>query len=339
MVRPAEPGRSVHAGSGGSAGFLCLVAAGYLVVTLGLRSAWSTGTFSRSGFAAQYDAGVYAPRVVGRELALALESALRELGVDPRLGGLVPDGATMYPALVLLNGLAVLVVAHLVRRMLIAGVGPGTRADLVALGVTGVAIWSLHVVTPYDHLSLALMLLMLMVAGRAAAQAKGARPDTLLVVGALVAVAVATRETALVAVAALVAVSIIDRAAMPRPLAAVAAVAGAATYVALRLDAPEDLTDGATWSVNVDLGTVSVFGLVVVALALIGWRWLLERGDVWRQEPAGRRALLVTWALCAPYLVVSALVGYWYEALRLVLPVLVVDLWVRLHLHRPAVTT
>ncbi len=54
--------------------------------------------------------------MVGRELALALESLLAELGVDPRLGGLAPDGATMYPALVLLNGLAVLAFAHLVRR-------------------------------------------------------------------------------------------------------------------------------------------------------------------------------------------------------------------------------
>ncbi len=171
--------------------------------------------------------------------------------------------------------------------MLIDGLGPGTRADLVALGVTGVAIWSLHVVTPYDHLSLILMLLMHPGGGPSSRTGAG-RPT-----GHLAGRRCARRRRGgdpgdgPGRSAALVAVSIIDRAAIPRPLAAVAALAGAATYIALRLDAHRRPHRWRHLGVNVDLGTVSVFGIVVVRAGPDGVAVAAGPGALWCQEPAG----------------------------------------------------
>ena len=349
-VRPAPSDGDHDAGSGRAPviGYLCVTSAMFLVVTGSFAAPWSAGTFVRSSFVEQYRSGVYAPRVLGRELVLWVDARLMDAGARDLLGTVIPADAEMFTALALVNAVAYLALAVVVWDVVTSslpgagargtdgwGSGPevrSLRSVLVAGGLMTAAALSLSVVTPYDLLALALTMLALRCARLRA-------PLDLACVPHVVA-AVATRESAVIAVAALVVAAMFPLSGVRRSVAAVSVVAGVATYVALRLGTEgSSVTDGLTLALNVDLGAVSVLGVAVAVLVLVGYRSLITTAGIGPgaattepQRRPMRAALALFWLLASPYWVTSILTGYWFESLRLLVPLLFVDTWLRLAL-------
>ena len=332
-------------------GYLSLTTAMFVVVTGAFSSPWSAATFSRAQFVGQYRNGVYAPRVLGRELVLGLDSALDELGLQHLFGALVPADGDLFAALAIVNGAAFLLLAVVVWRIVTAGFdrtasttdggsvtatgGTDLRPLLLSTALMTLAAMSLYVVTPYDLLALAVMMLALWVA-------RSRRPFDLLCIPLLVA-AVATRESALVALAGLVATSIVPRPPCRRVVVFGSAAAALTTYAVLRVaTAGASATNGLALSTNLELGDYSTLGVVVAALVLVAWWAVLvvvglaplptspaDHVPAWRAPSAVIRLM---WLLTSPYWVTSLLTGFWFEGLRLLLPLLFVDAWVRLTL-------
>ncbi len=331
-------------------GYLSLTTAMFVVVTGAFSTPWSAATFSRAQFVGQYRNGVYAPRVLGRELVLGLDAALDELGLERLFGALVPTDGDLFAALAIVNAAAFLLLAVVVWRIVTAGFdaastpvgasatatgGTDLRPLLLSTALMALAAMSLYVVTPYDLLALAVMMLALWVA-------RSRRPFDLLCIP-LLATAVATRESALVALAGLVAASIVPRPPCRRVVAIGSVAAAVTTYAALRVaTAGASATNGLALSMNLELGDHSTLGVVVAALVIVAWWAMLvvvglaplptpSAVDLpaWRTPSAVIRLM---WLLTSPYWVTSLLTGYWFESLRLLLPLLFVDAWVRLTL-------
>ena len=179
-------------------------------------------------------------------------------------------------------------------------------------------------VTPYDLPALALAL-------GALVATDARRPLDLGSIPLLVA-AVATRESALVAVAALVARWWCERdgGAAPRrsrpSFVAAFAAAGVATYLVL-LAATDD---GALWAQLALRGNVGrLYGWFGLAAMVGGWcLWRRAMVLAGLDGQGARREVRWMWLLASPYVVVALLTGYWFEV-RLLLPMLVAELWVR----------
>lgn len=307
------------------------VAVAVVVATgVGWASWYSRVLYDPAAFDHQYERGVYRYRVLGRELVQALERLIgNPLGehLAPRVAGSNPGA--MFSALVLVNGACLLATCALVHLVL-------RRADVAEPGrtllyVTVVAVLGLtgFVVTPYDQLATLLVL--------GALVAAGSRPPFDLAALPLVALAVATRESAVVAAATLVATSWpairarrMDRAAA-LALASVAIVA--VGYVGLRVALG---TDGdPLWAQVALRGNLGrPLGWIGAGLALALWWWWRSTCAVaaFGTDPDRRVTIRRLWRCSTPYLVGVLLFGYWFEV-RLLVPVLVAELWVR---SRPA---
>jgi hypothetical protein len=299
---------------------VAVVAGPFLVASVAFDSWYSASLRERAAFEAVYDQGVYAHRVVAREVALLLERLLGDpLGEHLVLNGQRPHGGGMFTAVLVLNLVAAMALGWLVGRLLERRrvAEPARTLVMVTFGLL-VAL-SQSTVTPYDLPAAALLLGVLVAAE--------ARPPWDLAAIPLVVVGVATRESALVAAAALVAA----RWDGPRRRASdglVAAVAGAAvaTYL-VGVVGSDEPTLWEALTVRGNLGRL--YGWLGMSAMVGGWllwrrAWALAGCD----EPLDRRRALLGWMLASPYVVVALATGYWFEV-RLLLPLLVAEAWLR----------
>jgi hypothetical protein len=294
-------------------------------------STYSSTTMTPLVFRAQYFHGVYASRILGRELSLGLYNVLDALGHPNPLSSLAGTGVgygAMFSAIAIVNYVCltafIVLVGLWLRSSRLESAHAGALGLLVALLVGA----SLYVVTPYDMLSLVLIAATMHVAF--VSKHREWLVPVIVIFGCL------TRESEFVAVAALVAVAWWCPARVPRRLAVIAAAAGVATYVAVHLAVGTSgsvLQHGLTWYLtrNVHGQLQAYTGVVLVVLAIA--MWVIVSG---RHIPAGppqiadlTKVRVTFLVLCTPYLFVAIDSGRWYEGLRLLLPLLVVDLYVR----------
>jgi hypothetical protein len=302
----------------------------HLVLTLGYDSSYSHQLYAREAFLYQYRHGVYRYRVLGRELVVAagrvlehLNLALYTLATD--IGHGRPP-ADLFTALVLVNGVAFIALA-VVLYVATAARDSDWRLPYVIL-IVMVAL-SGYVVTPYDNLGYLLTVSAVVVAlvGRPWA------PPMCLV---LACAGTATRESFVVAAAAAAAALIgthgcraVARIRDPRWWS-VAALGGGwlATYVTLRAVVPTDpeldtaLSEAVVNELNWQMSSVlAVLFFVLGAWALQATYPALPRPAVSRW----RLTRLLLWLFSAPYLAVAVAEGIWFEAMRLLMPVLLCD--------------
>jgi hypothetical protein len=318
-VAPDRSGRSSSSRWGGGtdlvlAGFL------FLVATVAFRSWYSSTLADRAAFEPWYTDGVYAPRWLGTRAALWLESLLgNPLGDAFVVAGRYPLAGDMTTALLVLNGAAMAVLALLVGHVARAGrdaVGDAQPA-LVTTVLLAVVAASLSTVTPYDLPSLACLLAVLVLASL--------RPPLDLLAVPVVVVGVLTRESVLVAVAALVAAAWVDRdRRRVRPgLVVAVGVAGVAAYALPRL-LDGDASAWAALSLRGNVGRLAGWlGLGLMVAAYVVWRRSWALGGHPTPPSVGR-----CWLVAMPYVAVALLTGYWFE-LRLLVPMLVAELWLR----------
>lgn len=316
-----------------------LPAALYAAVTVGYDSSYSHQLYDRAAFVAQYRHGIYRYRVVGREAVLFADRGLHHfhLALHTPAVDLARGGATweLFTAFFVVNGLAFVAWAALLYGATVGAERSGQRAQWVApyLVLVVLVAASAYVVTPYDTLSY------LLVTAACVGAFRGWPWPALLV---LAVVGTATRESFMVGVAAVVAgAAWWPAAAAPgrvrvrvrlRRAAAALAVGSVGTYVGLRALLHDPREPATFWwhvprALNGNMGSV-VAGLL---LALSGWvLWAalppLRRSAAGSPGAAAqawyRRASLGLWVLSVPYLVLAAVGGIWFEALRLALPVL-----------------
>ncbi|MGN6693133.1 MAG: hypothetical protein ACTHN0_03070 [Aquihabitans sp.] len=321
----AEPGggqvEPVRRSAGSLVFDLAVGAVLFVGVTIGFTPWYSDRLFERRAFESYYGSGVYRFRFLGREAVLWLDRVLPNdpLGSHLVVNGRHPLAAELFTAFFVLNAVSflaiVLLTRHLLRR---AGVTEPGRSLVVVL-LLGLVAVSLSTVTPYDLPSVALI--------RAVLAAASARPPWDLLAAPLVVLGVCTRESALVAVAALVA-HVVTSPSTRRQIvvAAAAGVAGAVAYLGIRLGS----SSPSFWSALTLEGNVARLvqwiGLGLMAAAYLAWRAGCAQAGL---GGAGvRRPLGWFWVLASPYLVTALLTGYWFEV-RLLVPMLVGELWLR----------
>jgi hypothetical protein len=298
----------------------------YLVVTVGFASWYSGQLYERAAFIDLFGHGVYRYRVVGRELVVGADRVLG--GANPIARIVVAPPGDLHSAVFVVNGLGFMGFAWLLRAMLGARPDlPADRRHLIYLTVLTVVALSSYVVTPYDMLSYALIMLFLRFVDAPSIARWWSVP--------VMALAVATRESAFVALAAALAslhlsdITRGDARARARATAVcTSAVAAVGAYGLLHLllrSGASVVSDGFTFRENLRQGR-GLVGLVIAAGGVMVWaRGSAVRGIVGASTRRRRRTFLL---LSSPYVAVSVLVGLWFE-LRLVLPVLLGDLWLR----------
>ena len=269
----------------------------------------------------QYFHGVYASRVLGRELVLAFANSFNWIGKtfwNAKSSGLMIGW-------VLTNGISFMVASLLLYRLSV-----GRNARLVVPYVTIIVVMaaSANVLTPYDALS---YVLIIAVFDRAHSR------DTWSAIGLMI-LATATRESALLVVPLMMA-TLVDTDAMSslntrgraRCLARTfwssqitvsLALTGVLTYAALKL---LPLMSAHRFRLVQHVGVsghLSVGGAVgsAIAVVLVLAVRISLRGAVDRTRSKVLR--WVFWVSATPYLVVCCIWGIWAEAPRLVMPML-----------------
>lgn len=302
------------------AGELALAAFAHLAVSVGFASWWSRVTFDQPRFGDQYHQGIYRYRLIGTG---AVEGVADLVGnpLGERLG---PDQAgELFTGLVAVNGVSFLIFVVLSGALLSqAGIGGARRTVLQLLTIALVALSS-FVVTPYDDLALVWMAAVVLAA-------RAGRPWDLLA-PALVVVGVATRETALLGAAVLVATVLAgERAGRAARMAWSTLGAGCAAYVGLRLVLGGAFQVRQGVSIDENLTTpVRWMGLTLAVLLVVAWVALTSDLTGGPSPSSGRRWLYI---LSLPYVVLVAATAGWFEV-RVLVPILLADLWVRLPLN------
>lgn len=329
MVSP-EGGHSPRSVGEGVALAGLLPATLHLVLTLGYDSSYSHQLYAREAFVGQYRHGVYQYRVLGRELVLAVGRVLHHFNVvlhttATDIGHGRPP-ADLFTAFVVVNGVALVALASVLYLATVARPGAGDwRLSYVVLIVL-VAL-SGYVVTPYDYLGY----FFTVAAVVTALQPRSFAPPLCLV---LACAGTATRESFVVAVAAVAAVLLgrhgwraLARWRDPLWWSGVALAAGwLGTYVTLRVVVGDEpgtslwmrMPRELNWQMSTPVALVFLaLGMATLQLtwpalaghARVGWRW----------------TRLWFWILSAPYLAACVIGGIWFEALRLVLPVVLCE--------------
>jgi hypothetical protein len=315
---PVEPGRQ------SAASLLFDLAVGavlFVGVTIGFSPWYSDRLFERRAFESYYGSGIYRFRFLGRETVLWLDRMLPNdpLGSHLLVNGRHPLAAELFTAFFVLDAVSFLAIVLLARQLLRRAAVPEPGRSLVVVLLLGVVAVSLSTVTPYDLPSVAVILAVL-------AAASGRPPWDLLAVP-LVVVGVCTRESALLAVAALVA-HVVATPSNRRQIVvgAITGATGVATYVVIRLGS----SSPSFWSALTIEGNIGRLiqwiGLAVMAAAYVAWRYGCAQAGL--GGAAVRRPLGWLWVLASPYLVTALLTGYWFEV-RLLVPLLVCELWLR----------
>lgn len=301
---------------------LAVAAVAYLTVAVGLSPWYSERLFDRDVFEGYYDQGIYQFRIVGPQVVLWLERSV--LGGDPIgshlvVGARQPHAADLFTAIFLLNAVSLLGIVLLARGILRRARVPEPARSLVMVVLVLALAASLSTVTPYDLPSLLVVLAILVVAHRRA-------PWDLLAVP-LVVLGVLTRESVLIVVAGLVAHALVVPPSRRRVGVIVAVgVAGVAAYVGVRVGS----SSPALWEALTIRGNLARLlqwmGLAIMAATYFVW-WRVC-GLAGLGGARQRRAVGWFWLLATPYVLTALLTGYWFEV-RLLVPMVVVELWLR----------
>jgi hypothetical protein len=322
----------------------------YTAISLAYVSTYSDSTFNRSIFKFTYDGSLYKYRVVGRELVLGVADVIHGLGLHLNtFSSLSAQGTQvwdLFDAFLFVNGVAFLGLAILLYAVTVKD----HAWSIPYLILIVLVALSAYVVTPYDYLSYLFIAAALLAA-------IAARPWSWPVCLVLAIVGTATRESFLVGVAALVAIVLARPDGLKQILpksrstgadellrATAATVVGAiGTYVALRVFLTEGQTHATLWGANLlrfnwnMSSSVAVFILVTGGFAL--WATFPERSGGVESPPFSyARATWLFWVISLPYLAITFVTGVWYEALRLMLPLLIGQYLIRYAAdQRPAI--
>jgi hypothetical protein len=301
----------------------------HLVLTLGYDSSYSHQLYLRRLFLDQYEHHIYRFRVVGRELVLAVDRVLQHFNVvlhttATDIGHGRPP-ADLFTAFVVVNGVAFVALATVL--YLATAAGAEWRSSYIVVIVL-VAL-SGYVVTPYDNLGYLFTVAAVVVA----LQGRWWAPPLCLV---LACIGTATRESFVVALAAVAAVLLgrygwraLVRLRDPVWWSAVALGAGwLGTYATLRIVLADSAESGSMWQTiprEFNWQMSSVVGIVFYVLGA----WVLQM--TWPALPAGeerrrwRVMRLLLWILSIPYVAACFFGGIWFEAMRLLMPILLCE--------------
>lgn len=301
---------------------LAVTGVAYLTVAVGLVPWYSSRLFDRAVFEDYYDQGIYQFRIVGPQVVLWLERSVLSgdpLGSHLVVGARQPHAADLYSAMFLLNAASLVGIVLLARGILRRAQVPEPARSLVMVVLVVSLAASLSTVTPYDLPSLLLILGVLVVAER--------RPPWDLLAVPLVVVGVLTRESVLLVVAALAAHAVVSPPGRRRMAVIVAvAVAGVAAYVGVRIGS----SSPALWEALTIEGNlarlIQWLGLAIMAATYFLWWRVCALAGL--GERRARRAVGWFWLIGSPYVATALLTGYWFEV-RLLVPMVVGELWLR----------
>lgn len=301
----------------------------YLTVTVGLLPWYSTRLFGREEFRSYFSQGVYQFRILGPDVVLWLDRSVISgdpLGSHLVVNGRHPHAADLFTAITVVNAVSLVAVVLLARAIVRRARIAEPARSLVMVVLLSVVAISLSTVTPYDLPSLALILAILVVADL--------RSPWYVLAIPLVVVGVLTRESALLAVAALLARSWVVPPTRRRVAVIVAAaVVGVAAYLGVRIGS----SSPSFWEALTIEGNlarlIQWMGLAMMAVVYLIWRRVCRLAGL--DGPLQRRAVWWFWVFASPYVVTSLLTGYWFE-LRLLVPLVVCELWLRGDLRQDA---
>jgi hypothetical protein len=297
----------------------------YVVVTACFSAEWTRRYYEESQFLAIYNWSIYEPRFVGRELIHGTHQLLDSIGLAEVMASAGIGGGEMFGAFALVNGAAFLLFASCLRELLCRTLD-ATKAFMAFLVLSTAVGLSFYAVSPYDALGLFLFLGCLLLAVSTGYRRWYCIP--------VFAIAILTRESAYLVVSVLLPLSLV-RPKFVRPLIAfILAGTGMLGYLTLRLVYPSSgIVQQNMLSLNLAFGP-GVPGVVAAALFVLFWVSLLPVLGL-RARDLGEhayRALLGFWILAGPYWITSAIGGIWYESLRLVMPLLLADVALRIFL-------
>jgi len=314
----------------GAFGDLVFASFGYVVAIFAFSSTYSAPSLTSTQFSQQYWHGVYASRIVGRELTVLVYNVLSGLGSPNPLLRLAPPwshGENYFSAVVIVNYVGLAVFTILIGLWLRKSTLLEVQVSHLMMGAIALVTASLYVVTPYDTLSFAFMVATLLLAFRGGRWQALALP--FVVLGCL------TRESEFLAIALIVAVTVWRPSRVSRTLALWVAAVSALTYVTVHLAYRAQgglLEHGLTWYVakNLHGEAQSYAGVIVAALAIGAWLVMYRRSGLASMPNQSdlRRIRLTFLALASPYILVVVDSGRWYESLRLLIPVLLADLFI-----------
>lgn len=285
-------------------------------------------SFRPADFFGQYSHGIYRYRFLAREVMAGTAWVVAHLG-----GRSLSGSDALFDAFLVVGCASLAGLGLLLYRATVAPNPESLAAYLVLMVVLVVGTYS---VTPYDLPSYLLIAVTCVVA-------VGPRPRPAAVCALAAVAATCTRESAFLAAAGTVALcwaldppgswsglAVRLRGVGPEAArwrnAATVSVTSAVTYAAIHLVLAAG-GSGALWAgpgvvANLrsrhDLGGV----LMAAAAAVVVWHGYSRLCGHLASAGRARRAL---WALSLPYLVVSALGGIWFEAPRLLAPVLLCE--------------
>lgn len=341
-MRATRPSRTLASGVFGDVVIACF---GFVVAVFAFGSRYSETVMTSSAFRLQYWHSVYASRVLGRELTVAVDRLLTALGHPNPFVRWGPPGlqaVTYFSSITIVNFFALITFTVALSWWLRRSWLSDAQVSLIMLCVLGFVTASLYVVTPYDVLSFACMVMTFNFAFRS--DRWNYLSLVFVVLGCL------TRESEFVAIALIVAVSLWRPDRVSRIRALSSAAISVATYVVVHTVTRASggvLDHGLTWylSRNLHGDNQSFTGILIAVLAIGVWNVISRRAGI---SPLGSspdvvRIRLTFLALVTPYLFFVIDTGRWYESLRLIIPVLLADVYVATldsrHRHDDVVTS
>ncbi|MEI8051686.1 MAG: hypothetical protein WCI12_09650 [Actinomycetes bacterium] len=311
---------------------LVVAAMVYVVAMFGFSSNFSAPIYPVANYRDGFFKGVYSYRILGRDAVEGLHWVLANIGAEGLFDRLPPDVSPtggMFTSIVLFNAICFLVFALLARHVVRRANRDEMATSMVVWAVLVLAGLSLYVITPYDLLALDLVAATLLVVTTRV-------PFDLLAVPLVIA-GVLTRESELIALGALVAVVPFGRRSPRRLVVAAAVGVGVATYLIVHLSVagPGGFEQGSIRLAHNNLFNAkgSWAGLLMAALAIAAWRVVLRTAGL--RFPKTTRlkefppVLVIFWIVVSPYLLTLAIGSHWFESLRLLMPLLLCELWVR----------
>jgi hypothetical protein len=304
----------------------------YLTTVLGFDSSYSHHLYDHRAFINQYWHGVYAYRILGRELVLATRRLLDHFGLfvhttSTDLGQGKPT-KDLFTAFVVVNGAALLTLTTL---LYVANFATSEWA-LAYVTLVVLIVVSGYVVTPYDNLSYLWITASLLVV----MQDNGWAWFPALLVAI---VGTATRESFLVAVAASYGM-LVARGGWRSVFSARDAgwwstfalgVGFVSTYATLHWLVHPDPTSHALFMkvpLSFNWNSSSVVGVIICLLGAVTLYGTWPRITSAYRRP-WRRARLTLWILSSPYLAACVLGGIWFEAPRLLMPLFLCEFMLR----------
>ena len=310
---------------------------GYLATTFGYSSSYSSIFYYKAYFQAHYQHGIFRYRFLGTDSLLAIAAMLDSFHLHiSTTAVLIAQGNAhwnLFTAFTLYNGLAFIGFTLLLYMTTVIN----TDWTVPYLVLVAMSIASGYVVTPYDDLSYLILTAAVIVALLE-------RPWSWPACFALSIVGTATRESFFVAVAAVAAATVARRVRQAKvtgsrmlllgsddklAASAIALIVGSvSTYIVIRIIMAQPYEPSSFWapvSIKANWNQSSAIAAVMILLGLFVLFVELPYFDSSGAEARRWYGLASTlmWLLSIPYVIVVGLGGIWFEAPRLILPIVI----------------